>query len=56
MQLKWMGKGTEKSPISIKALNPGKVKIEGGSTLRIAGEWISVDDYISQMDMLLKVL
>ena len=43
MQLKWMGKGTEKSPISIKALNPGKVKIEGGSTLRIAGEWISVD-------------
>ena len=32
MQLKWMGKGTEKSPISIKALNPGKVKIEGGST------------------------
>ena len=43
MQLKWIGKGTEKSPISIKALNPGKVKIEGGSTLRIAGEWISVD-------------
>ena len=43
MQLKWMGKGTEKSPISIKALNPGKVKIEGGSNLRIAGEWISVD-------------
>lgn len=24
MQLKWMGKGTEKSPISIKALNPGR--------------------------------
>ena len=43
MQLKWMGKGTEKSPITIKDLNPGKVKIEGGSNLRIAGEWISVD-------------
>lgn len=33
---------TEKSPITIEALNPGKVKIEGGSTLRIAGEWLSV--------------
>ena len=42
MQLKWMGKGTEKDPITIEALNPGKVKIEGGSTLRIAGEWMSV--------------
>ena len=42
MQLKWIGKGTEKSPITIEALNPGKVKIEGGSTLRIAGEWLSV--------------
>lgn len=42
MQLKWTGKGTEKAPIKIEALNPGKVKIEGGSTLRIAGEWMSV--------------
>ena len=42
MQLKWIGKGTEKSPITIEALNPGKVKVEGGSTLRIAGEWLSV--------------
>ena len=42
MQLKWIGKGTEKSPITIEALNPGKVKIEGGSILRIAGEWLSV--------------
>ncbi len=42
MQLKWTGKGTEKSPVSIEALNPGKVRIEGGSTLRIAGEWVSV--------------
>ena len=42
MQLRWVGKGTEKSPITIEALNPGKVKIEGGSTLRIAGEWLSV--------------
>ena len=30
MQLKWIGKGTEKSPITIEALNPGKVKVEGG--------------------------
>ena len=42
MQLKWTGKGTEKAPIKIEALNPGKVKIEGGSTLLIAGEWMSV--------------
>ena len=42
MQLKWTGKGTEKASIKIEALNPGKVKIEGGSTLRIAGEWMSV--------------
>lgn len=41
-ELKWMGNGTEKSPITIEALNPGKVKIEGSSTLRMAGEWMSV--------------
>lgn len=42
LELKWMATGTEKAPITIEALNPGKVKIEGGSTLRMAGEWMSI--------------
>ncbi|MCI1647811.1 MAG: right-handed parallel beta-helix repeat-containing protein [Bacteroides sp.] len=42
VQLKWTGTGTQKAPITIEALNPGKVKIEGSSTLRIAGEWLSI--------------
>jgi len=42
VQLKWIAKGTESAPVTIEALNPGKVKIRGGSTLRIAGEWLSV--------------
>lgn len=42
VQLKWTGTGTQKAPITIEALNPGKVKIEGRSTLRIAGEWLSI--------------
>lgn len=42
VQLKWVSKGTEKAPILIAALHPGKVKITGGSSLRLAGEWMSV--------------
>lgn len=42
VELEWIGKGTEKAPVTIEALNPGKVKIIGGSTLRIAGEWLSI--------------
>lgn len=42
IELKWMGIGTETAPVTIEALNPGKVKIKGGSTLRIAGEWMSI--------------
>ncbi|MCC8170606.1 MAG: right-handed parallel beta-helix repeat-containing protein [Parabacteroides sp.] len=43
MQLKWTANGTAEAPVTIKALNPGKVKIEGASFLRIAGEWMCID-------------
>ena len=42
IQLQWVASGTEKAPITIEALNPGKVKIEGASSLRIAGEWMNI--------------
>lgn len=42
VQLKWTGKGNEEAPVIVEALHPGKVRIEGGSSLRIAGEWLSV--------------
>ena len=42
MQLNWIAQGTEKAPITVEALNPGKVKIEGASSLRMAGEWMNV--------------
>ncbi len=41
--LKWVATGTEKQPITIVAEEPGSVKIEGASSLRIAGEWLVVD-------------
>lgn len=41
-ELKWLGRGTEKAPILIEAQTPGGVCIEGGSTLRLAGEWLEV--------------
>lgn len=42
MQLRWKGQGTEAAPITIEALHPGGVTIGGESTLRIAGEWVSI--------------
>lgn len=42
IQLKWVANGTESAPVIVEALNPGKVKIGGSSTLRMAGEWLSV--------------
>ena len=41
-ELKWLGRGTEEAPILIEAQTPGGVRIEGGSTLRLAGEWLEV--------------
>ena len=35
IQLKWMGKGTEKAPITIEALNPGKANWVAAYALRI---------------------
>jgi poly(beta-D-mannuronate) lyase len=37
------GKGTQSRPIVIMSAQPGKVKLTGRSTLRIAGAWIVVD-------------
>jgi poly(beta-D-mannuronate) lyase len=42
-QLEVKGKGTQLRPIVMMAAQPGKVKLTGRSTLRIAGEWIVVD-------------
>ncbi len=43
MELKWMGKGTEKKPVTISAESAGGVKISGASYLRLAGEWLVVE-------------
>lgn len=40
--LKWIGHGTEGNPVRIEAATPGGVVITGGSTLRLAGEWVEV--------------
>lgn len=58
VELKWIGRGTEEAPIRIEAEEPGPVFrqnglprnydgetgviVTGGSTLRLAGEWIEV--------------
>lgn len=42
VQLRWSCHGTKKRPITVEALNPGGVRIGGGSTLRLSGEWLSV--------------
>ncbi len=42
MPLKWKAYGTEEAPVVIEALHPGKVRIEGASFLRIAGEWLRI--------------
>lgn len=43
IELKWIGKGTEKRPITIVAEKPGSVIIEGASSLRFSGEWLVID-------------
>ncbi len=40
--LKWLGRGAEGKPVRIEAATPGGVEITGGSTLRLAGEWLEV--------------
>ena len=42
LALKWLGRGTEGKPVRIEAATPGGVEITGGSTLRLAGEWLEV--------------
>lgn len=42
-QLRWSAKGSEQAPIRISCEEAGGVVIRGGSSLRIAGEWIEVD-------------
>ncbi len=41
-ELKWQGCGSEGNPVLVEAETPGAVRITGGSTLRLAGEWIEV--------------
>ncbi|QCX41123.1 DUF4957 domain-containing protein [Aureibaculum algae] len=43
VQIKFLGEGTEKSPITLKAETPGKVFIEGVSNLEIAGNYLIVN-------------
>ena len=42
LELKWSGRGAENRPVRIEAETPGGVVIEGGSTLRLAGEWLEI--------------
>ena len=42
LSLKWLGRGAEGKPVRIEAATPGGVEITGGSTLRLAGEWLEV--------------
>lgn len=42
LELKWVGHGTEAQPIRIEAEEAGGVVIQGGSTLRLAGESIEI--------------
>lgn len=41
--LLFVGRGTEKAPITLKAAVPGKTVFTGGSTLRISGEHLVVE-------------
>ncbi len=41
-ELKWLGRGAEGRPVRIEAETVGGVVIEGGSILRLAGEWVEV--------------
>jgi poly(beta-D-mannuronate) lyase len=44
VEIKFIAKGTEKNPITIKAETPGKVFIEGISNLSFGGEFLIVSD------------
>lgn len=39
------GKGTQVSPITVKAETPGQVVLTGASTLDFVGEWITLDGF-----------
>lgn len=43
MELRWLAQGSSEQPIRILPDTPGGVVIRGGSTLRLAGEWIEVE-------------
>ncbi|WP_299098477.1 chondroitinase-B domain-containing protein [uncultured Winogradskyella sp.] len=43
LEIKLVGEGTEDSPITLKAETPGKVFIEGESSLEISGDYLVVD-------------
>lgn len=43
VQIKFIGEGTEKEPITIKAETPGKVFIEGVSDLKFGGSYLVVE-------------
>ncbi|WP_407556337.1 chondroitinase-B domain-containing protein [Winogradskyella sp. 4-2091] len=43
LEIKLVGEGTEDSPITLKAETPGKVFIEGESSLEISGHYLVVD-------------
>ena len=43
LQIRFIGKGTEKQPISLRAESPGEVVIQGQSNLKIGGEYLVVD-------------
>ena len=42
VELKWIGHGAEQAKITFEAERAGEVIITGGSTLRIAGEWLEI--------------
>ncbi len=43
VQIRFVGNGTKDQPITLRAETPGKVVIQGGSDLKLAGEYLVVD-------------
>ncbi|MBJ2176223.1 DUF4957 domain-containing protein [Aureibaculum sp. A20] len=43
VQIKFLGEGTEKAPITLRAETPGKVFIEGVSNLEMSGDYLKVN-------------
>lgn len=43
VQIRFTGKGTAEKPITLRAETPGKVTLEGQSSLKIGGEYLIVD-------------